>query len=224
MPSRDSCLQPDTRNLYGGLGNVFENPPAPNEPTASCLGNGCARSLTATPLFSVGRRASKPRYVQHCRLGLFQDSDFAAAGVLEKRGFAVESAANRVCREAGGRVVPNGLGERRVGILADGLPLFHGAQLAVDTLVAPRPRYADVDGVVLEEAKRRNVSTLNSQEGTAEHSWWSFARTPRCVGFKRGDTNHIRFAIVITRSDEDLTNFVIYFVSCVQKRNTCWRP
>ena len=128
---------------------------------------------------------------KHCRLGFFQDSDFAsghhrvacaAAGVLGKRVFAVESAANRVCREAGGRVVPNGLGERRVGILADGLPLFHGAQLAVDTLVAPRPHYADVDGVVLEEAKRRNVGTLNSQEGTAEHSWWSLRQRSAASG------------------------------------------
>ena len=32
--SRDSCLQPDTRNLYGTSGNVFEDPRAPNEPTA----------------------------------------------------------------------------------------------------------------------------------------------------------------------------------------------
>ena len=38
MPSPDSCLQPDTRNLFGTSGNVFENPSAPDEPTASCLG------------------------------------------------------------------------------------------------------------------------------------------------------------------------------------------
>ena len=46
--SRDACLQPDTRNLCGTSGNVFENPLAPNEPTASCLGNVCARSFSAT--------------------------------------------------------------------------------------------------------------------------------------------------------------------------------
>ena len=62
-----------------------------------------------------------------------------------RRGFAVEPAAARTCRGAGGRVttniriqdmdiaVPNRLDERRVEILADGLPLLHGAQLAVDT-------------------------------------------------------------------------------------------
>ena len=43
MLSRDSCLQPDTRNLYGTSGNVFEDLPAPNEPTAACSGN--SRSL-----------------------------------------------------------------------------------------------------------------------------------------------------------------------------------
>ena len=48
MLSRDACLQPDTRNLCGTSGNVFENPLAPNEPTASCLGNVCARSFSAT--------------------------------------------------------------------------------------------------------------------------------------------------------------------------------
>ena len=99
----------------------------------------------------------------------------AVAGVLGRRGFAVESAAARVCREAGGRVTtnvriqdmdivaPNRLDERRVEVLADGLPLFHGAQLAVDTTLVsvlgrngePRPRCADVDGVILEEATRR---------------------------------------------------------------------
>ena len=60
-------------------------------------------------------------------------------------------------------VAPNRLDERRVEVLADGLPLFHGAQLAVDTTLVsvlgrngePRPRCADVDGVILEEAKRR---------------------------------------------------------------------
>ena len=41
---RDSC-QPDTRNLHGSSGNVFENP---SSPTASCPGNVYARSLSTT--------------------------------------------------------------------------------------------------------------------------------------------------------------------------------
>ena len=45
MIGRDSCLQLDTLNLYGTSGNVFEDPLAPNEPTAACSGK--ARSLPA---------------------------------------------------------------------------------------------------------------------------------------------------------------------------------
>ena len=35
MLSRNSCLQPETRNSYGTSGNVFEDLLAPNEPSAS---------------------------------------------------------------------------------------------------------------------------------------------------------------------------------------------
>ena len=61
------------------------------------------------------------------------------------RGFALESALARVCREASGRVATNlfvrnmDLGvtragdNRRLEVVVDGLPLFGGAQLAVDT-------------------------------------------------------------------------------------------
>ena len=101
----------------------------------------------------------------------------AVVGVLGSRGFALESAAARVCREAGGRVTtnsriqdmdivaPNQLDERRIEVLADGLLLFHGAQVAVDTTLVcalrrdgtPRPRCADVDGAALEAARRRKA-------------------------------------------------------------------
>ena len=52
------------------------------------------------------------------------------AGVLGRREFSMESAAARVCREAGGRVTTN----VRVQDLDHGLPMFHGAQLAIDTV------------------------------------------------------------------------------------------
>ena len=65
---------------------------------------------------------------------------------LGRRAFAVESAGARICREAGGRVAVkrDGLGTwtlqhqtpgdaRRLEIVVDGLPLFGGAQFAVDT-------------------------------------------------------------------------------------------
>ena len=57
----------------------------------------------------------------------------------------MENAAARVCREAGARVwtnvmvrdmdlVPNDrIDNRRLEVVADGLPLFGGAQLAIDT-------------------------------------------------------------------------------------------
>ena len=94
-----------------------------------------------------------PSSVRDCRCGLPLDSRghhraaCATAGVLGRRGFALESAATRVCREAGARVFltvrvqdmdlarPNVLDNRRVEIVADGLPLFMGAQLAVDTTI-----------------------------------------------------------------------------------------
>ena len=100
-------------------------------------------------------------------------------GWLGRRGYAVESAATRVCREAGARVttnvmirdmdlpVPEARGGRRIEIVADGLPLFGGAQLAVDvTLVSPLHcdgspvAGADVsDGAVLIAARRRKERT-----------------------------------------------------------------
>ena len=74
-------------------------------------------------------------------------------GVLGKRGFPLEcAAAHQVCREAGARVTTNAfirdldLGEfnrldgRRIEVIADGLVLWQGAQLAIDTtLVSPLP-------------------------------------------------------------------------------------
>ena len=59
--------------------------------------------------------------------------------------FSIESVAVRVCREAGGRVTTNvrvqdldlppraGADNRRLAVVADGLPLFYSAQLAIDT-------------------------------------------------------------------------------------------
>ena len=89
-------------------------------------------------------RLPLPLTVRACRCGLFLDavghhrSACAVSGVLG-RGFAVESAAARICREAGARVMVNvlvrdldlgvvdRLDSRRLEIVADGLPLFGGA-------------------------------------------------------------------------------------------------
>ena len=90
-------------------------------------------------------------------------------------GGTLESAAARVCREAGARVSTNVMmrdmdllplnrpDTRRLEVVADGLPLHHGAQLAIDTTMvsplrrngAPRPRSTTEDGASLETARAR---------------------------------------------------------------------
>ena len=71
---------------------------------------------------------------------------------------------------------PDVMDQRRFEIVADGLPLFHGAQLAIDTTVVsvlrrngtPHPRCANEDGVALEVAQRRKEATypeLGGQNG-----------------------------------------------------------
>ena len=72
--------------------------------------------------------------------------------VLGPRGVPLEKIAARICREAGARVTTDTFlrdlnvdslrrGDRRLEVIANGLPLFHGAQIAVDTtLVSPTKR------------------------------------------------------------------------------------
>ena len=94
--------------------------------------------------------------------------------VLEaNRGFSVESAAARVCREAGARVSTNLFVRdldlpvarhdgRRLEVVADGLPLFNGAQFPIHTTLVSRVRAdgllrrqcAHVDGAALAQARR----------------------------------------------------------------------
>ena len=132
-----------------------------------------------------------------CRCGLPLDprghhrAACATAGVLGRRGFALESAAARVCREAGARVSsnvrvqdmdlvrPDALDNRRLEIVADGLPLFLGAQLAVDTTLvsvlrrdgSPRPRCANEDGAALAAARRRKEGTYRSSRVATGGRW-----------------------------------------------------
>ena len=82
------------------------------------------------------------------------------------------SAAARVCREAGARVTTNVLvrdldlllseaaDNRRLEVVADGLPIFSGSQLVLDTTLvcvshfdcSPHTGAADTDGVVFQRA------------------------------------------------------------------------
>ena len=121
-----------------------------------------------------------------CRCGRHLDSfghhraACSRAGLLARRGFAVEVAAAKVCREAGARVTTNvmvrdldlavpqqALDGRRLEVVVEGLPLFGGVQLALDTtLVSPvradgtaRRGAAHTDGVALATARRQKERT-----------------------------------------------------------------
>ena len=96
--------------------------------------------------FSSCRLHLSPLMSPVCRCGHHRAA-CSSAGVLGRRGCAVESAAARVCREALARVttnvmlrdldlfLPHSADGRRLEVVADGLPLFDRAQLAVDTTV-----------------------------------------------------------------------------------------
>ena len=91
----------------------------------------------------------------------------------------MESVAARICKEAGGRVTTNVMvrdmdlvrpdvhDTRRLEVVVDGLSLFGGVQLAVDTTVVSalhangeaRRNAARRDGVALEAARRRKERT-----------------------------------------------------------------
>ena len=92
----------------------------------------------------------------------------AQTGVLGRRGYALESAAARNCREAGDRVATNVLARdlhlpappndgRRLDVVVDGLPVYGGAPLAGygSALRGAAAR----DGVALAEARRRKERT-----------------------------------------------------------------
>ena len=107
------------------------------------------------------------------------------------RGFALESAAAQVCREAGARVSTNVLvrdldllplqhaDARRLEVVADGLPLCHGAQIAVDTTLVyplrrnstPHSRCAWEDGAASRQARRRKECIQNSPVHMEEPDW-----------------------------------------------------
>ena len=104
---------------------------------------------------------------------------------MGKRGYPLECAAAQVCREAGARVTTNvlvrdmdlahfnALDSRRLEVVADGLTLWRGAQLAVDTtLVSPlsrngeaRRRAANHDGAALDAARKRKEDTYPELTG-----------------------------------------------------------
>ena len=97
------------------------------------------------------------------------------AGVLGCRGFPVERAAARLDRFIRDLDVGafNPLDGRRIEVIVDGLSLWHGAQLAVDTtLVSPlhgdgtaRRHAATTSGVALQAARRAKETTYPKLSG-----------------------------------------------------------
>ena len=132
----------------------------------------------------------------------------ARVGILGRWGFALERAASRVCREAGGRVMTNMLVReldlapgantrdgRRLEVVADGLSLFQGAQLAIDTTLVsalradgtPRPRAATTPGAALDDARTRKETTY------PEPSWSSLLQKAADVGLRRRHNSLVRW-------------------------------
>ena len=103
----------------------------------------------------------------------------STVGVLGRRGFAAENAIAQICREGGARVSTNIMlrdlditpshrsDARRLEVIAEGLTLFGGSQLAIDaTVVSPlhadgtHRRKADTtDGQALAEARKHKERT-----------------------------------------------------------------
>ena len=111
----------------------------------------------------------------------------AQSGILRSRGGPLERATARICREAGARATtntrvndlnishPHQHDDRRMEVIANGLPLWNGAQLAVDTTLVspltregqPRRRAGRFAGAALQDARKSKERTypelLNNQ-------------------------------------------------------------
>ena len=103
----------------------------------------------------------------------------AQSGVLRARGGPLERAVARICREGGGRVTTNTrltdlniqnlsrVDDRRIEVIANGLPMWGGSQLAVDTTLVspltrsgePRSRGGTYAGAALQDARRNKERT-----------------------------------------------------------------
>ena len=131
-------------------------------------------------------RLPLPLFARTCRCRRTFDSlgDHRAAcaqsGALRSRGGPLERAAARVCREAGARVTTHTrladlnvqhvhhIDDRRIEVIANGLALWGGAQLAVDTTLVspltragePRRRAGRFAAAALHDAKERAYPEL----------------------------------------------------------------
>ena len=125
------------------------------------------------PVFRTGRlRLPSPLTVRACRCGHLLD-DFAVSAVLGRRVSNVYVMDLDLGSD-------DRLHDGRLEILADGLPLFGGAQLAIDTTLVsasrqdeePRRGAATKDGVALLEAYRRKARTYPAKALGAVLWFW----------------------------------------------------
>ena len=103
----------------------------------------------------------------------------AQSGVLRARRGPLERASARICREGGARVTTNTrladliihtlsrVDDRRIEVIANGLPMWGGSQLAVDTTLVstltrsgePRSLGGTFAGAALQDARKTKVRT-----------------------------------------------------------------
>ena len=119
----------------------------------------------------------------------------AQSGVLRARGGPLERAAARICREGGARVTTNTrladlniqnlsrVDDRRIEVIANGLRMWGGSQLAVDiTLVSPltrsgepRSRGGTYAGAALQDARGTRKEHIQNCCKTEDAAWSSLA-------------------------------------------------
>ena len=137
------------------------------------------------------------------------------SGLLRSRAVPLERAAARVCREAGATVATNVLlrdlnlvvqrqDERRIEVIANGLPLWSGAQLAVDTTLVSA---LDSAGQARRHQRSTAGAALRIARKAKERTYPELLRSERCrlvvLGIELGgrwSTEAAQFIRLLARS------------------------
>ena len=137
------------------------------------------------------------------------------SGLLRSRAVPLERAAARVCREAGATVATNVLlrdlnlvvqrqDERRIEVIANGLPLWSGAQLAVDTTLVSA---LDSAGQARRHQRSTAGAALRIARKAKERTYPELLRSARCrlvvLGIELGgrwSTEAAQFIRLLARS------------------------
>ena len=175
----DSC--PSWEALWDGARPEQPNEPEPGEWRHGWQYHACSRTeKTYREHVVMPALDNTTKALLRLQSGRCSGRHLALAGRLLKRGTPVERMWARVCREGGARVQTNvflrdmnldGIRSsdgRRLEVVANGLPTYHGAQLAIDaTIVSPVTALgqpvgsaSEQDGVALRVASRRKRTTL----------------------------------------------------------------